>query len=113
MLTFSRQPVRPPPWNKGKLVGQKPPLRLQEVWAIRIRLELANRIRDLALFNLSIDSNLRSCDLVKLKVMDIAQGSHILNRAMVLQQKTQRPVQFEITKKTRETVCQDRKRLDC
>ena len=82
----------------------KPPLKLQEVWAIRIRLELANRTRDLALFNLAIDSKLRSCDLIKLKVKDIAQGSHILNRAMVLQQKTQRPVQFEITKKTRETL---------
>ena len=104
MLTFSHQPVRPPPWNKGKLVGQKPPLKLQEVWAIRIRLELANRIRDLALFNLAIDSKLRSCDLVKLKVLDVSQGSHILNRTMVLQQKTQRPVQFEITKKTRETL---------
>jgi hypothetical protein len=56
------------PWNKGKLIGQKPPLRLHEIWSIRIRLEIANHIRDLALFNLAIDSKLRSCDLVKLRV---------------------------------------------
>ena len=89
------------PWNKGKLIGQKPPLKLHEIWSIRIRLEMANRIRDLALFNLAIDSKLRSCDLVKLRVSDIAHGSHILKRAMVMQQKTQSPVQFEITQKTR------------
>lgn len=89
------------PWNKGKLIGQKPPLKLHEIWSIRIRLEVANRIRDLALFNLAIDSKLRSCDLVKLRVRDIAHGSHILKRAMVIQQKTQSPVQFEITPKTR------------
>lgn len=104
MLYLARKPVRPPPWNKGKLVGQKPPLKLQEVWSIRIRLQLAGRIRDLALFNLAIDSKLRSCDLVKLQVLNVAQGSHILKRAMVLQQKTQRPVQFEITKQTRESL---------
>ncbi|MEW8245932.1 MAG: tyrosine-type recombinase/integrase, partial [Candidatus Thiodiazotropha endolucinida] len=89
------------PWNKGKLIGQKPPLRLHEIWSIRIRLEVANKIRDLALFNLAIDSKLRSCDLVKLRVSDVAHGKHILKRAMVMQQKTQRPVQFEITDKTR------------
>jgi len=89
------------PWNKGKLIGQKPPLRLHEIWSIRIRLEVANKIRDLALFNLAIDSKLRSCDLVKPRVSDIAHGKHILKRAMVKQQKTQRPVQFEITEKTR------------
>ena len=65
------------PWNKGKLIGQKPPLKLHEIWSIRIRLEVANRIRDLALFNLAIDSKLRSCDLVKLRVSDIAHGSHM------------------------------------
>ncbi|MES9860365.1 MAG: hypothetical protein ABW157_12590 [Candidatus Thiodiazotropha sp. LLP2] len=89
------------PWNKGKLIGQKPPLKLHEIWSIRIRLEVANRIRDLALFNLAIDSKLRSCDLVKLRVSDIAHGNHILKRAVVMQQKTQSPVQFEITQKTR------------
>jgi integrase len=89
------------PWNKGKLIVQKPPLKHHEIWSIRIRLEMANRIRDLALFNLAIDSKLRSCDLVKLQVTDIAHGSHILKRTMVMQQKTQSPVQFEITQKTR------------
>jgi integrase len=93
-----------PPWNKGKLIGQKPPLKLQEIWSIRIRLQIDNRIRDLALFNIAIDSKLRSCDLVKLRVKDIAHGSKIAKRAMVLQQKTQTPVQFEITKHTRESI---------
>jgi integrase len=94
----------PHPWNKGKLVGQKPPLKLPELWAIRIRLELANRPRDLALFNLAIDSKLRGCDLICLHVRDIANGDRVLRRALVIQQKTQRPVQFEITSPTQETV---------
>ena len=89
------------PWNKGKLVGQKLPLKPNEIWAIRTRLQLANRIRDLALFNLAIDSKLRGCDLVKLKLNDIANGDRISNRAMILQQKTKQPVQFEITTHTR------------
>ena len=91
------------PWNKGRLTGQKPPLKLQEVWSIRIRLEIAKSQRDLALFNLAIDSKLRSCDLVKLKVIDIAHGSTMLNRAMVIQQKTHRPVQFEVTSQTQKS----------
>lgn len=91
-------------WNKGKLVGQKPPLKLQEVWAIRVHLELEKRIRDLAMFNLAIDSKLRGCDLVKLKLRDISQGNQIAKRAMILQQKTHNPVQFEITERTRSTV---------
>ncbi|GAB3543178.1 tyrosine-type recombinase/integrase [Noviherbaspirillum agri] len=89
------------PWNKGKLVGQKAPLRLKEIWAIRIRLQMEKRVRDLALFNLAIDSKLRGCDLTGLKVSDIAQGNRILPRAIVMQQKTKRPVQFEITEQTR------------
>lgn len=89
------------PWNKGKIVGQKRPFKLQEVWAIRIRLQLASRIRDLALFDLAIDSKLRGCDLVALRVSDIAHGQSLLHRAIVLQRKTQRPVQFEITEPTR------------
>ena len=97
-------PYRGGPWNKGKLVGQKAPLRLKEIWAIRIRLQLANRIRDLALFNLAIDSKLRSCDLVKLRVCDLARGERIAPRAIVMQQKTQRPVQIEITEQTREAL---------
>jgi integrase len=92
------------PWNKGKLIGQKPPLKLKEIWAIRIRLQIAHRIRDLALFNLALDSKLRSCDLVKLRVRDICHGSQILKRTMVMQQKTQQPVQFEITGQTREAL---------
>jgi hypothetical protein len=79
------------PWNKGKLVGQKAPLHLKEIWAIRIRLQLANRVRELALFNLAIDSKLRSCDLVKLRVRDLVHGERIAARAIVMQQKTQRP----------------------
>jgi integrase len=92
------------PRNKGKLVGQKPPLRSKEIWAIRIRLQLAKRIRELALFNLALDSKLRGCDLVSLRVADVAQGSRVSARAMVLQRKTQRPVQFELTEQTREAV---------
>ena len=89
------------PWNKDKLVGQKAPLRLRDIWAIRVRLQLRTAIRDLALFNLAIDSKLRACDLVKLRVRDVAHGERISHRAIVLQQKTQSPVQFEITEPTR------------
>jgi integrase len=92
------------PWNKGKLVGQKSPLKLKDIWAVRIRLQIASRIRDLALFDLAIDSKLRACDLVKLRVQDVAHGERVAARAIVMQQKTQRPVQFEITEQTREAV---------
>ena len=92
------------PWNKGKLIGQKAPLKLKEIWAIRVRLELSHRIRDLALFNLALDSKLRACDLVKLKVRDISHGDRIASRAIVMQQKTERPVQFEITEQTRKSI---------
>jgi len=92
------------PWNKGKLVGQKTPLKLKEIWAIRIRLQLSVRIRDLALFNLAIDSKLRACDLVTLRVRDISHGELIATRTIVMQQKTQRPVQFEITEQTRDSL---------
>jgi integrase len=92
------------PWNKGKLVGQKSPLKLKDIWAVRIRLQIASRIRDLALFDLAIDSKLRACDLVKLRVRDVAHGERVAPRAIVMQQKTQRPVQFEITEQTREAV---------
>jgi hypothetical protein len=84
-------------WNKGKLVGQKPPLKLSDIYAIRVRLQMAQRLRDLALFNLAIDSKLRGCDLVKIRVNDVTHSHQVLKRAMVLQQKTQQPVQFEIT----------------
>ena len=72
------------PWNKGKLLGQKPPLKLKEIWAIRIRLQLDHRTRELALFNLAIDSKLRGCDLVALRVHDVVQGSHVATRAIVM-----------------------------
>ena len=93
-----------PPWNKGKIVGQKTPFKLKEIWAIRVRLRLANRHRELALFNLAIDSKLRACDLVKLRVRDVCHGQTVASRTIVLQQKTQRPVQFEITEPTRDAV---------
>lgn len=89
------------PWNKGKLVGQKAPLRLKDIWAIRVSRQIAQDTRDLALFDLAIDSKLRACDLTKLRVRDVAHGEHVSSRAMVMQQKTQRPVQFEITEQTR------------
>jgi len=92
------------PWNKGKLIGQKPPLKLKEIWAVRIRLQIARRIRDLALFNLAIDSKLRGCDLVRLRLRDVAHGEHVVSRATVLQQKTGQPVRFELTEQTREAV---------
>jgi integrase len=92
------------PWNKGKLTGQKSPLKLKEIWAIRIRLQLGAKTRDLAMFTLAIDSKLRACDLTKLRVRDVCMGTRVAPRATVMQQKTQRPVQFEITEQTRESV---------
>ena len=92
------------PWNKGKLIGRKPSLKLQEIWAIRMRLQIASNTRELAMFNLVIDSKLRACDLTRLQVQDIRHGSQVAARATVMQQKTQRPVQFEITEQTRESL---------
>ena len=91
-------------WNKGKLIGQKPPLKPKDIWAIRIYLQNKHAVRDLALFNLAIDSKLRGCDLVNLKVHDVVHGNQILSRASIIQRKTQRPVQFEITEPTRTAV---------
>jgi integrase len=92
------------PWNKGKLVGQKPPLKPKDIWAIRIHLKNSQQIRDLAMFNLAIDSKLRGCDLLNLSVRDVTHGNQILTRTMVVQRKTQRPVQFELTEPTRTAV---------
>src|SRR5260370_3757728 len=92
------------PWNKGKLVGQKTPLKLNEIWATRIRLQIASRCRDLALFNLAVDSKLRACDLMQLRVRDVCHGQSMASRALILQQKTSRPVQFEITEPARTAV---------
>jgi integrase len=92
------------PWNKGKIVGQKAPFKLKDIWALRVRLQMEDRVRELALFNLGIDSKLRGCDLVGLKVRDVCHGEQVAARATVMQHKTQRPVQFEITPATREAV---------
>lgn len=75
------------PWDKGKLIGQKSPLKIKEIWSIRIRLQLQNQTRDLALFNMGIDSKLRGRDLVKLRVLDVCHGDRVSNRAIVMQQK--------------------------
>ncbi|MDM0071241.1 tyrosine-type recombinase/integrase [Variovorax sp. J31P207] len=92
------------PWNKGKIVGQKAPFRIKDIWALRVRLQMESRVRELALFNLGIDSKLRGCDLVSLKVRDVCHGDQVATRSVVMQHKTQRPVQFEITPVTREAV---------
>lgn len=90
--------------EQRQAVGQKAPPKLKEIWAIRIRLQFAEKVRDLALFNLAIGSKLRGCDLVSSRVLDVAQGKAVLPRAMVMQHKTHRPVQFEITEQTRQSV---------
>ncbi len=92
------------PWNQGKLIGPKPPLKAKEIWSIRVRLQLARRVRDLALFNLALDSKLRACDLVALRVDDVALNGRVRSRATIMQRKTRSPVQFEITEQTREAV---------
>jgi integrase len=91
-------------WNKGRLVGQKRPLLPKQVWAIRARLELAGNLRDLALFNVAIDSKLRGCDLVTLKVTDIVRDGRVRERVSIVQSKTNKPVQFELAENTREPV---------
>ena len=99
--TTSSTPRREP-WNKGKLIGQKPPLRPKHVWSIRTRLQMEGRTRDLAMFNLAIDSKLRGCDVVALKVEDVAPSGYAVDRATVRQKKTGRPVRFELTEQTRQ-----------
>ena len=91
-------------WNKGRIMGQKRPLQPKHVWAIRVRLELADRLRDLALFNMAVDSKLRGCDLVKLEVTDVYVAGRIKERTSIVQSKTQQPVQFEITEGTRKSL---------
>jgi len=92
------------PWNKGKLTGAKPPLRTKHVWSIRTRLQVEGKTRDLALFNLAIDSKLRGCDVGALKVDDVAPNGYAVDRATVRQKKTGRPVRFELTEQTRQAV---------
>jgi hypothetical protein len=88
--------VRRQPWNKGKIVGQKAPFKFKDIWALRVQLQMEDQVRERALFNLGIDSKLRGCGLVGLKVRDICHGDQVASRAMVMQHKTQCPVQFEI-----------------
>jgi integrase len=104
MFTLVSSTSTQEPWNKGRLIGQKRPLKLQEIWGIRIRLQLEGHSRDLALFNLAIDSKLRGCDLVRLKVSDIMQGGRVRPRTQIIQRKTLQPVQFEIMEQTRESL---------
>jgi len=98
------KPVRRPPWNKDKIIGPKPPLRQGHVWSIRTRLQLEKRARDLALFNLAIDSKLRGCDVVAVRVDDVAPSGYASDRATVRQKKTGRPVRFEMTEQTRQEI---------
>ena len=97
-------PNKRTPWNKGKLIGARPPLRPKHVWSIRTRLMLEGRIRDLALFNLAIDSKLRGCDVVAVRVEDVAPNGYTMDRATVRQKKTGRPVKFELTDQTRQAI---------
>ena len=101
-LDFFRRPARP--WNTGRIIGAKPPFKPKHVWAIRQQLKTNDRTRDLALFDCAIDAKLRGCDLVKLRVSDVAPGGSLRQRATVIQQKTGRPVPFEITDTTREAL---------
>jgi integrase len=94
----------PTPWNAGRIIGPKPPLKPKHIWAIRQQLKNANRRRDLALFNTAIDAKLRGCDLVRLRVSDVAPGGGLRDRVTVIQQKTGRPVPFEITDATRDAL---------
>ncbi len=100
----SNSPPRRQPWNKGKLIGAKPPLRTSHVWSIRTKLQLEKRTRDLALFNLAIDNKLRGCDVVAVRVDDVAPNGYTLERATVRQKKTGRPVRFELTDQTRQAI---------
>lgn len=104
MFSKTNKHISHTPWNKGKLIGQKSPLSLQDIWSVRTKLQNEGRTRDLALFNLALDSKLRACDLLKLRVSDVSTGETVNNRATVMQKKTGRPVRFEITRKSRESV---------
>jgi integrase len=92
------------PWNKGKLIGAKPPLRASHVWSIRMKLQLEKRTRDLALFNLAIDSKLRGRDVVAMRVDNVAANGYTLDRATIRQKKIGRPVRFELTEQTRQAI---------
>ena len=100
----SSEHVQHAPWSKGVIAGQQSLFKLKELWAIRVRLQLQHRVRELAMFDLVLDSKLRACDLVKMRVRDVCHGEHTSPRATVMQQKTSRPAQFEITQPTRDAV---------
>ena len=101
MTTENSIPTRQrAPWSRGRLIGQKRPLKPKDVWTIRVRLQMEGRRRDLAMFNLAIDSKLRSCDLVRLRIDDVFAGEGVRDLATIVQKKTGRPVQFEITEQT-------------
>ena len=91
-------------WNKGKVAGAKPPLRPKHVWSIRTKLQIGGRARDLAMFILAIDSKLRGCDVVVIRVEDVAAGGYTADRATVRQKKTGRPVRFELSEQTRQAI---------
>jgi integrase len=97
-------PPKRVPWNKGKLTGAKPPLRPKYVWSIRTKLQIEGRTRDLAMFNLAIDSKLRGCDVVAIRVEDVAAGSYTADRATIRQKKTGRPVRVELSEQTRQAI---------
>lgn len=97
-----RHPTRP--WNAGRLIGPKAPLKPKHIWAIRQQLKASHEVRDLAMFNCALDAKLRGCDLVKLRIRDVAIGSTVRQRSTVVQQKTGRPVPFEITEPTRDAL---------
>ncbi|MEA2807369.1 MAG: hypothetical protein QOJ17_1510 [Rhodospirillaceae bacterium] len=97
-------PPKRVPWNKGRLTGAKPPLRPKHVWSIRTKLQIEGRVRDLAMFNLAIDSKLRGCDVVAIRVEDVAAGGYTADRATVRQKKTGRPVRFELSDQTRQAI---------
>lgn len=97
------KPVRVP-WNKGKLVGATPPLRPSHVCSIRTKLQIVGKKRDLALFNLAIDSKFRGCDVVAVRVDDVAPSGYSMDRATIRQKKTGRPVRFELTDQTRQAL---------
>jgi integrase len=108
-MEYDQVPVTEPatrrtPWNKGKLIGAKPPLRPRHVWSIRTKLQMLGRKRDLALFNLAIDSKLRGCDVVAVRVEDVAPSSYSIDLATIRQKKTGRPVRFEVTDQTRQAI---------
>lgn len=93
-----------PVWNAGRKLGAKRPLKPKEIWAVRFMLDQHHRVRDRALFDLAIDSKLRGCDLVKIRIGDLVTGSRVKTRAMVIQQKTKQPVQFELLEPARTSI---------